>query len=271
MIDAQALHAAHGTQDSASSSLAGKTVLVTGASSGIGQGIAIELARLGADVAVNYVRNAAGAQETVGAVRALGVRAEAFRCDVSSRADLFGMIESIDAVLGGPDIVVSNSVEVLTKPLMDVTEAEWQRAMEITCSAFLYLAQASAPIMRRRGAGWLIGITSLGAHRVLDDYALLGVPKAALEHLMRYLAAELRPQGIRVNAVSPGAVKTAAMRAVRGDELAEERMAMFRATAPARQTAMPADIGRLVAFLCSPQADLVVGQTLVIDGGMSLY
>lgn len=251
--------------------LAGKTALITGASRGIGQGIAIELARLGADVAVNYARDEKGAAETVAAVRALDTRAETFQCDVTSRDALFAMIAKIDEKLGGPDIVVSNSVEPITKPLLDVSAAEWTRAMDITCSAMLYLAQASSPIMRRRGAGWLIGVTSLGAHRVLTDYALMGVPKAALEHLMRYLAAELRPQGIRVNSVSPGAVKTAAMRAVRGDELAEQRMEMFRATAPARQTAMPSDIGRLVGFLCSPEADLVVGQTLVIDGGMSLY
>ena len=251
--------------------LAGKTALVTGASRGIGQGIATELARLGADIAVNYARDAAGAAETVEAARALGVRAEAFQCDVTRRDDLFGMIEAVDASLGGPDIVVSNSVEPVTKPLMEVSQQEWSRAMDITCSAFLYLAQAASPVMRRRGAGWLIGVTSLGAQRVLTDYALMGVPKAALEHLMRYLAAELRPHGIRVNAVAPGAVKTAAMKAVRGDALAEERMEMFRATAPARQTAMPSDIGRLVGFLCSPEADLVVGQTLVIDGGMSLY
>lgn len=251
--------------------LAGKTALVTGASRGIGQGIAIELARLGADVAVNYARDEKGAAETVTAIRALDARAEAFQCDVTSRDALFSMVARIDEVLGGPDIVVSNSVEPITKPLMDVSPVEWSRAMDITCSAMLYLAQASSPIMRRRGAGWLIGVTSLGAHRVLTDYALMGVPKAALEHLMRYLAAELRPHGIRVNSVSPGAVKTSAMRAVRGDELAEQRMEMFRATAPARQTAMPSDIGRLVGFLCSPEADLVVGQTLVIDGGMSLY
>jgi enoyl-[acyl-carrier protein] reductase III len=251
--------------------LVGKTALITGASRGIGQGIAIELARLGADVAVNYARDERGAAETVAAIRSLGCRAEAFQCDVTSRDDLFAMIARIDATLGGPDIVVSNSVEPVTKPLIEVSAAEWTRAMDITCSALLYLAQASSPIMRRRGAGWLIGVTSLGARRVLTDYALMGVPKAALEHLMRYLAAELRPQGIRVNSVSPGAVKTAAMRAVRGDELAEQRMEMFRATAPARQTAMPSDIGKLVGFLCSPEADLVVGQTLVIDGGMSLY
>lgn len=251
--------------------LAGKTALVTGASRGIGQGIAIELARQGAAVAVNYARDATGAAETVAAARDLGVKAEAFQGDVASHADVFELVRRVDETLGGPDIVVSNAVEPVTKPLMEVTQAEWHRAMEITCSAFLYLGQAAAPIMRRRGAGWLIGVTSIGAHRVLADYALLGVPKAALEHLMRYMAAELRPQGIRVNAVSPGAVNTAAMRAVRGAALAEERMAMFRATAPARRTAMPSDIGRLVAFLCSPEADLVVGQALVIDGGMGLY
>ncbi|MBD0416873.1 SDR family oxidoreductase [Oryzicola mucosus] len=251
--------------------LVGKTALVTGASRGIGQGIAIELARLGADIAVNYARDENGAVETADAARELGVRAEIFRCDVTIRDELFAMIAKIDDKLGGPDIVVSNSVEPVTKPLMEVSAGEWTRAMDITCSAFLYLAQAASPIMRRRGAGWLIGVTSLGAHRVLTDYALMGVPKAALEHLLRYVAAELRPQGIRVNAVAPGAVKTAAMRAVRGDELAEQRMNMFRATAPARQTAMPADIGKLVGFLCSPEADLIVAQSLVIDGGMSLY
>lgn len=251
--------------------LAGKTVLVTGASRGIGQGIALELARCGADVAVNYARDEAGATQTVEQARALNVKAQAFQCDVTDRAALFRMVQSVDESLGGPDIVVSNSVEVITKPLMEVSASEWTRAMDITCSAFLYLGQAATPIMQRRGAGWMIAVTSIGASRVLTDYALLGVPKAALEHLMHYMAAELRPLGIRVNAVAPGAVKTAAMRAVRGDELAEQRMAMFRATAPARQTAMPSDIGRLVAFLCSPEADLVVGQTLAIDGGMSLY
>ncbi len=251
--------------------LAGKTALVTGASRGIGQGIAIELARQGASVAVNFAKDATGAFETVAAVQALGRRAEAFQCDVASRDGIFEMVRKVEQVLGGPDIVISNSVEPLTKPLLEVTKTEWDRAMDVTCSAFLYLGQAAAPVMRQRGAGWLVGVTSLGAHRVLTDYALLGVPKAALEHLMRYMAAELRPQGIRVNAVSPGAVNTAAMRAVRGADVAEERMAMFRAAAPARQTAMPEDIGRLVAFLCSPEADLIVGQTLVIDGGMSLY
>jgi len=251
--------------------LSGKTALVTGASRGIGQGIVLELARLGADVAVNYARDAKGAAETVAAAEALGVRAAAFQCDVTSRDELFRMVERIDAELGGPDTVVSNSVEPITKPLMEVSQTEWLRAMDITCSAFLYLAQAATPVMRRRGAGWLIGVSSLGAERVITDYALMGVPKAALEHLMHYLAAELRPQGIRVNAVAPGAVLTSAMRAVRGDALAEERMQMFQSMAPARQTAQPSDVGKLVGFLCSPEADLIVGQTLTIDGGMSLY
>jgi len=251
--------------------LSGKTALVTGSSRGIGQGIALELARQGADIAVNYARDAAGAAETVAQAQALGVQAAAFQGDVTSRSGIHDLVARVDQSLGGPDIVVSNAVEPIVKPLMDVTEDEWRRAMDITCSAFLFLGQAAAPAMQRRGGGWLIGVSSLGAERVITDYALMGVPKAALEHLMRYMAAELRPLGIRVNGVAPGAVKTAAMRAVRGDDLAEERMAMFRATAPARQTALPPDIGRLVAFLCSPEADLIVGQTLVIDGGMSLY
>lgn len=251
--------------------LAGKTALITGSSRGIGKGIALELARQGADIAVNYARDAAGAAATVAEIKALGVRAAAFQADVTQRDDIFAMVADIGADLSPPDIIVSNSVEPVVKPLLDTSAAEWQRAMDITCSACLYLAQAAAPSMIAKGEGWLIGVTSLGAQRVITDYALMGVPKAALEHLLRYLAAELRPKGIRVNAVAPGAVQTAAMEAVRGKDLAAERMDMFRQAAPARRTALPEDIGHLVAFLCSPQADVIVGQTLTIDGGMSLY
>lgn len=251
--------------------LEGKTALVTGASRGIGQGVALALAGQGANVVVNYARDVGGAAQTVEAIQALGAKGMSLQCDVSSRADILGMIRQVDDVFGGPDIVVSGAVEIVTKPLMEVSQDEWLRAMDITCSAFLHLAQAAAPIMRRRGAGWLIAITSQGAQRVLNDYALMGVPKAALEHLMRYMAAELRPDGIRVNAVSPGPVYTSAMRAVRGEALAKERIEMFKAMAPARQTAEPSDVGGLVAFLCSPQADLIVGQALSIDGGMGLY
>ena len=167
--------------------------------------------------------------------------------------------------LGGLDLVVSNAASGVIRPALEVTAKHWDWTLDINARAFLLLAQRATPHLEARGGGSMVAISSLGAGRTLPNYILVGTSKAALEALVRYLAVELAPK-IRVNAVSGGVVETDALDAF------PNRDAMLRAGAanPVGRLVSPEDIAGAVAFLCSPDADMIRGQTLVVDGGFSL-
>jgi enoyl-[acyl-carrier protein] reductase III len=238
----------------------GASVFVTGGSRGIGKAIALRFAGLGADrIAIGYLRSDAAAQETAKELRGLGAEAVLIRGNISSDR----VLEEV-AELGPLNVLVHNAATGVIRPALETEDKHWDWTLTANSRALLALARVTAPQMPS-GAS-IVGISSLGAQRVLENYSLVGTSKAALEALVRYLAVELAPRGIRVNAVSGGVVETGAL------EHFPNREEMLRAGAdnPVGRLVTPGDIAGAVTFLCSPEAEMIRGQTLIVDGGFSL-
>jgi enoyl-[acyl-carrier protein] reductase III len=235
-------------------------VFITGGSRGIGRAIALRFARDGAKrVAIGYFRSDRAAEETAEELRALGAEPTLVRGNVTSER----VLEEV-AALGSLDVLVHNAASGVSVPALEATEKHWDWTMNTNARALLQLAQAAAPQMPEGSS--IVAISSLGAQRVLGNYTLVGTSKAALESLVRYLAVELAPRGIRVNAVSGGVVETAALDAFPN----REAMLAAGAANPVGRLVSVDDIAGAVAFLCSPDAQMIRGQTVIVDGGFSL-
>jgi enoyl-[acyl-carrier protein] reductase III len=238
-----------------------RSVLVTGGSRGIGREIARRFAEEGATrVAIGYLRNDAAAEEAAEELRGLGAEAVLVRGNVASAR----VAEEI-AALGPLDAVVHSAATGVIRPALETSDKHFDWTLAANARAFLSIARAVAPEMPAGSS--LIAVSSLGSIRVLENYALVGTSKAALESLVRYLAVELAPQGIRVNAVSGGVVDTDALDYFPN---AEQMLSVSRERTPAGRLVEPRDIADAVLFLCSPQAEMIRGQTIVVDGGFSL-
>ena len=241
-------------------SFAGASVLVTGGSRGIGKAIALRFASLGAArVAVGYLRSDAAAESTAEELRALGAEPVLVRGNISSPR----VLEQV-AELGPLDALVHNAASGVIRPALETEDKHWDWTLGANAKALLSLARAAVPQMPT-GAS-IVGISSLGSQRVLENYTLVGTSKAALEALVRYLAVELAERGIRVNAVSAGVVDTGALEHFPN----REAMLELGAQNPVGRLVTPEDVAAAVTFLCSPEAEMVRGQTLVVDGGYSL-
>jgi enoyl-[acyl-carrier protein] reductase III len=235
------------------------TVFVSGGSRGIGRAIALRFARDGAKrVAIGYLRNDRAAEETAEELRALGAEPVLVRGNITSERVL-GEV----AALGPLDVLVHNAATGVVRPALETEDKHWDWTLNANARALLQLARVAAPQMPEGSS--IVAISSLGAQRVLENYVLIGTSKAALESLVRYLAVELAPR-IRVNAVSGGVVETGALEHFPNRE---EMLAAGRAN-PVGRIVEPDDIAGAVAFLCSPDAVMVRGQTLIVDGGFSL-
>ena len=248
--------------------LDGTVALITGGSRGIGRAITFELASLGANVAVNFLRNSRQAAETVEGVRErYGVRAEVFKAHVGEPDQVEELITGVVETFGRLDILVNNAASGIQRAAMELEPKHWDWTMGINARAPWLAAKLASTHMVAQGGGSIINISSLGSTRVMADYTSVGVSKAALESLTRYLAVELAPQGIRVNTVSGGLVKTDAL-----DHFEDRENMIATATreTPAGRMVEPEDIARAVAFLCLPESAMIVGQTIVVDGGMTL-
>jgi enoyl-[acyl-carrier protein] reductase III len=239
---------------------AGASVLVTGGSRGIGKAIALRFASLGATrVAVGYMRGDRAAEETAAELQEIGAEPTLVRGNVASSR----VAEEV-AGLGPLDVVVHAAATGVMRPALETEDKHWDWTLSANARALLSVTRAAAPTMPA-GAS-VIGISSLGSTRVLENYALVGASKAALEALVRYLAVELAPRGIRVNAVSAGVVETGALEHFPN----KEAMLELGARNPVGRMVTPEDVAACVTFLCSPEAEMIRGQTVVIDGGWSL-
>jgi enoyl-[acyl-carrier protein] reductase III len=239
----------------------GRSVLVTGGTRGIGKAIALRLAREGAArVALGYLRNDSAAEAAAEEVLGAGAEPILVRGNVAS-----------DKVVGefashGPyGAVVHNAATGVIRSALETEDKHWDWTLGANARALLSLARACAPEMEPGSS--IVAISSLGAQRVLENYVLVGTSKAALESVVRYLAVELAPRGIRANAVSAGVVETEALEHFPNRE---EMLRGGRTRTPAGRLVEPDDVAGAVVFLCSPDAEMVRGHTLVVDGGYSL-
>jgi enoyl-[acyl-carrier protein] reductase III len=247
-------------------SLEGKLALVTGSGRGIGKAIALKLASQGCDIIVNFFRRREAAEQTVEEVREKGVKADLIRANVGDRAKIDEMFDVIKERFGYLDILINNAASGVGRPIMELDVKAWDWTMDINVKACLLCAQRAAQLMESRNGGVIVGISSLGSAFVLPTYAVVGVSKAALEALTRYLAIELAPRGIRVNAAAASAVETEALKFYIKEGMIQD----MRKATPAGRMIVPEDVANVVAFLCSDDAYMVRGQTIVVDGGTSI-
>lgn len=247
--------------------LKGKRALVTGGSRGLGRAIALELGRRGVDVAVNYFSNRTKSEETAEEIRALGVKALALRANVGNPEHLARMFDELKSEFGALDILVSNAASGTLTPMLDVDLKSWERSMNINARALLLLAREAVPMMEGRG-GKIISITSMGSSRYIPMYGAVGASKAALETITRYLAMELADKGINVNAVAAGVLDTDSLKRFPNRE---DLLADARSFTPMGRLAQPEDIAKVVALLCSEDANWICGQVIVADGGHALH
>jgi enoyl-[acyl-carrier protein] reductase III len=242
-------------------SVEGGAVLVTGGSRGIGKAIAVRFAEMGAArVALGYLRNDQAAEATAEELRAIGAEVTLVRGNIAGER----VLQEVEA-LGSLDAIVHNAATGVIRPALEVEDKHWDWTMGANARALLSLARAAAPSMKPGSS--IVAISSLGSTRVLENYVTVGTSKAALESLVRYLAVELGPRGIRVNAVSGGVVDTEALDHFPNKD---EMLRAARERTPAGRMVEARDIADAVTFLCSPQAEMIRGQTLIVDGGFSL-
>lgn len=242
-----------------------KVAMVTGSSRGLGKALAIELAKQGYDIVVNYARSRSAAEETVKEIEALGRRAIMIRANVGDVKKLRTMFEQVKEEFGRLDVFVSNAASGVLRPIMELEETHWDWTMNINAKAMLFGAQEAARLMDKGGK--ILGVSSLGSIRYLENYTTVGVSKAAIESLTRYLAVELAPLGIAVNTVSGGALDTEALKHFPNrDELLEDA----RINTPAGRMVEIDDMVKAAMFLISADSDMIRGQTIIVDGGRSV-
>jgi enoyl-[acyl-carrier protein] reductase III len=239
----------------------GKSVLVTGGSRGIGRAISLRFAQHGARrVAVSYLRNDTAAEETAEEIRKLGAEPVLLRGNLGDADKTKALLEEAGAL----DVIISNAATGVIRPFQELDEKHWDWTLNANARALFTIAREASPAMPAGSS--IVAISSLGSDRVLDNYVLVGVSKATLEALVRYLAVELAPQDIRVNAVSAGLVETGALGYFPNRE---EMLRFYRERTPAGRLVEPEDVADVVCFLASPAAAMIRGQTLIVDGGYS--
>lgn len=249
-------------------SLAGRVALVSGGGRGIGRAISVGLARDGADVAVNYRRDAAAAEETVAAIHALGRRAAAYPASVERLAECTSLVERASADLGPIDILVANAgIASRGQSVADTDPAELERVVGVHALSAFYLAKLVIPGMRARPRGDLVVVSSIATRLYNSHSAPYNMGKAALEALARTLAKEERPHGIHVNVVAPGLVETEMGRRLVKATQGVQDMRALDARMPFGHVCTPEEVADVVRFFVSEAARYVTGQTLYVDGG----
>jgi enoyl-[acyl-carrier protein] reductase III len=239
--------------------------LITGGTRGIGLATALRFARQGMDVVLGYFSSRDTAREAARQVEELGVRCVTVRGNVGHPESVEKLFAAAGEAFGRVDVVVNNAALAAVRPALEIDVEGWRRTMDVNVLAPFLAAKLAVPLMKEEG-GCIINVSSLGASHYLPLYTDIGACKAALESLTRMLAVELAPHRIRVNAVSAGAVDTRSLQRFGWRDTAVAEGARL----PAGRMVTPEDVAAAIAFLCSPDAAMIRGQVLIIDGGESL-
>jgi glucose 1-dehydrogenase len=256
--------------------LRGQKALVTGASSGIGEGVARALGAAGADVVVNYVVQPDAAERIAAEIAAGGVQAMAVRADVSKEAEVEAMFERTLAAWGAVDILVNNAGLQRDAAFTEMTLEQWNTVMSVNLTGMFLCARAAVRAMVKQGvrpevsraAGKIVCISSVHETIPWAGHVNYAASKGGVKLFMQSLAQEVAPHRIRVNSVAPGAIRTPINRAAWETP---EALASLLRLIPCGRIGLPEDIGKVVAFIASDDADYVHGQTIFVDGGMTLY
>ena len=243
----------------------GKRVLVTGAGTGIGRGIALEFAKEGGDVVLHYAHSSDGARSAVGEITHSGGKAAALEADLADIGQCHELVVQARDFLGGIDVLVNNAGITMNKPFMDVTPEHYNKLYDVNIRGMFFVTQAGVRDMIEQGQGAVINLTSVHAFSGMTEHTIYAGTKGAIVAFTRVLALELAQKGIQVNAIAPGWILVENHLKVLGDFDQEAASASI----PAGFIGAPQDIGRLAIFLASPEGSYIRGQTLVIDGGQS--
>ncbi len=247
-------------------SLQGQVALITGSSRGIGKATAIRLAREGVSIAINFLKNKIEAEKTICELREVGVDAVAIQADTSKPDDIKRLFAEVKAYFNRLDIFVSNAAKGVFGSVTRIGSNGFDLTMATGPKALLLGGQEAAKLFGEKG-GVIVAVSSIGNIRCLEGYAAMGAAKAALETIVRYLAAELGSKKIRVNAVSGGAIDTDALNDFKNqDEMKQE----WIKRTPFGRLGSAEDIADIIAFLCSDQSRWIHGQTIIADGGGTL-
>lgn len=245
----------------------GKVALITGGTRGIGRATALRLALGGATVLANYRRDQESAEETTAAIAAAGGAAFPIVADLENGADINAMFTRVKEQFGHLDVLVANAAATSFRPLLETRDHHFDRTFGITIRAFVQCVREATPLMGDGSS--IVAVSGIDSIRVMDGHGTLGAAKAAMETLVKYLAVELAPR-IRVNGVNPGYVETDSSRMYAGPGYETRVKAEWSASVPLGRVAEPSEVASVIAFLCSPDASYITGQTIVVDGGLTL-
>ena len=251
----------------ANGKLAGKRALVTGSGTGIGREIALEFARQGADVALHFSHSDAGARSAAAEIAAMGRRSAALQADFASVGDVVRLAEQAIGFLGGIDCLVNNAGITFNMPFLETTPEQFDVLFHVNIRAQFFLTQLAVKDMLGHGGGAVCNLTSIHGLQGAAEHSLYAGTKGAIIAYTRALAVELAHKGIRVNAIAPGWVTVENYyKAIPGFNEADAAKDA-KSALPLARAGRPLDIARLAVFLCSEDADFIVGQTIVADGG----
>jgi enoyl-[acyl-carrier protein] reductase III len=240
-------------------------ILITGGSKGIGRAIAERFAAPGVTVFVNYVSDDAAAEQTAALVRERGGEPVLLKRDIATHAGASALLAEVARHTDRLDQVVHGAVFPYSTSLLEADPAQFDRAVTLNGTGLLYIVQAALPLLRKGST--IFFLSSRGSKVAVPKYAAIGAPKAMAEALIRYLAVELAPRGVRAHIVSPSLVLTDAVRQLFGAQNAEARAVAAAAANPSGRNASGTDVANAMYFLASPEAEMITGRELIIDGG----